>query len=66
MTFLEQTPSDEGALLDAAVASFPCSIPIMVGTVVARLKNTEGTFAATFFLACIAALEMEGVRLEDI
>jgi uncharacterized protein YifN (PemK superfamily) len=30
----------------------------------AKLKR--GTFAATFLLACIAALEMEGVRLEDI
>ena len=29
-------------------------------------KLQRGTFAATFFLACLAALEMEGVRLEDI
>ena len=29
-------------------------------------KLKRGTFAATFFLACIAALEMEGVRLEDL
>ena len=29
-------------------------------------KLARGTFAATFFLASIAALEMEGVRLEDI
>jgi hypothetical protein len=29
-------------------------------------KLARGTFAATFFLACLAALEMEGVRLEDI
>jgi urease accessory protein UreF len=29
-------------------------------------KLARGTFAATFFLACIAALELEGIRLEDI
>jgi Domain of unknown function (DUF6471) len=29
-------------------------------------KLKRGTFAATFFLACLAALEIEGVRLEDI
>ncbi|MGO8844648.1 MAG: hypothetical protein ACLQFI_04790 [Methylocella sp.] len=26
----------------------------------------RGTFAATFVLACLAALELNGVRLEDI
>jgi hypothetical protein len=31
-----------------------------------KAKLKRGTFAATFFLACLAALEMEGVRLEDI
>jgi hypothetical protein len=29
-------------------------------------KLARGTFAATFFLATIAALEMEGLRLEDL
>jgi Domain of unknown function (DUF6471) len=29
-------------------------------------KINRGTFAATFFLAALAALELEGVRLEDI
>jgi Domain of unknown function (DUF6471) len=29
-------------------------------------KLARGTFAATFFLACLAALELEGVRLDDI
>jgi hypothetical protein len=29
-------------------------------------KLARGTFAATFFLACIAALELEGIRLEDL
>ena len=29
-------------------------------------KLKRGTFAATFLLGCLAALEMEGVRLEDI
>lgn len=29
-------------------------------------KLSRGTFAATFFLATIAALELEGVRLEDL
>ncbi len=29
-------------------------------------KLARGTFAATFFLACIAALELEGVALEEI
>lgn len=29
-------------------------------------KLKRGTFAATFFLACLAALEMKGVSLADI
>ena len=29
-------------------------------------KLARGTFAASFFLSCLAALEMEGVRLEDL
>ena len=29
-------------------------------------KLARGTFAASFLLACIAALEMDGVRLEEI
>ena len=29
-------------------------------------KLSRGTFAATFFLACLAVLELEGVRLEDL
>ncbi len=33
-------------------------------SVAAKLKR--GTFSATFLLGCLAALEMEGVRLEDI
>jgi hypothetical protein len=33
-------------------------------SVAAKLKR--GTFAATFLLACLAALELEGVRLEDV
>lgn len=33
-------------------------------SVAAKLKR--GTFAATFLLACLAALEMEGIRLEEI
>jgi hypothetical protein len=33
-------------------------------SIAARLKR--GTFAATFLLAVLAALEMEGVRLEDL
>lgn len=35
-----------------------------VDSIKAKLKR--GTFAATFLLACLAALELEGVRLEDI
>jgi hypothetical protein len=31
----------------------------------ARARLKRGTFAGTFFLAVIAALELEGVRLED-
>lgn len=30
------------------------------------MKLKRGSFAATWFLACLAALELEGVRLEDI
>jgi len=29
-------------------------------------KLARGTFSATFFLACIAALELDGVALEEI
>jgi hypothetical protein len=29
-------------------------------------KLARGTFAASFFIACLAVLEMEGVRLEDL
>jgi hypothetical protein len=29
-------------------------------------KLARGTFPATFFLACIAALELEGVALDEI
>jgi hypothetical protein len=29
-------------------------------------KLSRGTFAATFFLATIAALELEGLKLEDL
>ena len=29
-------------------------------------KLARGTFSATFLLACIAALELEGVRLVDV
>ncbi|MGO9719541.1 MAG: DUF6471 domain-containing protein [Methylocella sp.] len=29
-------------------------------------KLARGTFAATWFLACLAALELDGIRLEDI
>jgi hypothetical protein len=33
-------------------------------SVASKLKR--GTFAATFLLACLAALELDDVRLEDI
>ena len=33
-------------------------------SIAAKLKR--GTFAATFLLGCLAALEMSGIRLEDI
>jgi len=29
-------------------------------------KLARGTFAASFLLACIVALELDGIRLEDI
>jgi hypothetical protein len=35
-----------------------------VDSIKAKLKR--GTFAATFLIAVVAALEMEGVRLEDL
>jgi hypothetical protein len=31
-----------------------------------RNKLARGTFPATFFLACLAALELDGVALEEI
>jgi Domain of unknown function (DUF6471) len=30
------------------------------------MKLKRGTFSATFFLACLAAMELEGVGLEEI
>ena len=30
------------------------------------MKLKRGAFAASFMLACLAALELDGVRLEDI
>jgi hypothetical protein len=33
-------------------------------SIAAKLKR--GTFAATFLIGCVAALEMDGIRLEDI
>jgi hypothetical protein len=30
------------------------------------MKLMRGAFAASFLFACLAALELEGVRLEDI
>jgi uncharacterized protein DUF6471 len=30
------------------------------------MKLKRGTFSATFLLACLAALELEGMRLEDL
>jgi hypothetical protein len=29
-------------------------------------KLARGTFSATFFMACLAALELNGVKLEDV
>jgi hypothetical protein len=29
-------------------------------------KLKRGTFAATFLIACLAALEMDGIRLQDL
>ena len=31
-----------------------------------KQKLKRGTFAATFFMACLAALELEGFHLEDL
>jgi hypothetical protein len=31
-----------------------------------RCSSSRGTFSATFFLACLAAMELEGVLLEEI
>jgi hypothetical protein len=31
-----------------------------------RTRDKRGTFAATFFLACLAAMELEGVVLDEI
>jgi hypothetical protein len=30
------------------------------------MKLKRGTFAATFFLACLAAMELEGIVLEEL
>ncbi|HZZ62936.1 MAG TPA: DUF6471 domain-containing protein [Roseiarcus sp.] len=35
-----------------------------LNSIASKLKR--GTFAATFWLGCLAALEMEGLRLGDI
>jgi hypothetical protein len=31
-----------------------------------KAKLKRGTFAATFLFACLAALELDGLRLEDL
>jgi len=31
-----------------------------------KSKLKRGTFAATFMLACLAALELDGLRIEDL
>jgi hypothetical protein len=31
-----------------------------------KAKLKRGTFSATFFLACLAAMELEGIALEEI
>ena len=31
-----------------------------------KSKLKRGTFAATFLIACLAAMELEGIRLEDL
>lgn len=31
-----------------------------------KAKLKRGTFAATFMLACLAALELDGVKLENV
>ncbi len=36
------------------------------GIMAQTMKLKRGTFSATFFLACLAALELEGVVLEEI
>lgn len=33
-------------------------------SIAAKLKR--GTFSATFLLGCLAALELDGIRLEDV
>jgi hypothetical protein len=57
-----------------------CPIPAVYVDLVKRLKKhgfsemeasitnklKRGTFSATFFLACIAAMELEGIVLEEI
>jgi hypothetical protein len=30
------------------------------------ITGNRGTFAATFFLACLTVLELDGVKLEDL
>ena len=61
------------------VPSYDPLYPIKVATVIAMIQHglteteasianklSRGTFAATFFLAALVALEVEGIRLEDI
>lgn len=53
------------AIRDAAVIFRHDDLPNeSADSIKAKLKR--GTFAATFFLACLAAMELEGVALEEI
>jgi len=36
------------------------------GAAIITNKLKRGTFSATFFLACLAAMELEGVALDEI
>ena len=56
-----------GGVTYAGLAALPAKHGLK-GETGASVKNKllRGTFAATFLLASPAALEMEGVRLEDI
>jgi len=68
----EWTPEEQGKETRpplSLVTSSPLDTPLeglRMGLASITMKLKRGTFAATWLLATLAALEMDGIRLEDL